>query len=219
MNTSTKTYNKGFTLIELLVVISIIGILSSVVLTSLSNAREKAKVARVKQETRQLLLAFELYNAEFGGFPYNGNFSGEAQYCVSESPSIKCYVNGQQVAHHISEINNGSIARLLNPKGEYEKLLATAIEFPEFKEFVSFGSGGTRTEGYVYQQCVNDGTNVQTIVTGVPVCVTTGTTNETTGPFLLYPDSNNNNITIKGRVLGVPEEGEIDIEDGGGSPQ
>ncbi|MSU55597.1 MAG: type II secretion system protein [Candidatus Taylorbacteria bacterium] len=46
--------SKGFTLIELLVVIAIIGILSSVVLVSLSGTRTKAQAAAFKSEMTSL---------------------------------------------------------------------------------------------------------------------------------------------------------------------
>jgi prepilin-type N-terminal cleavage/methylation domain-containing protein len=52
---------KGFTLIELLVVIAIIGILSTIVLSALSNSRAKAYDAKVKMQLSNFRGAAEMY--------------------------------------------------------------------------------------------------------------------------------------------------------------
>lgn len=61
MSRKNRKFLTGFTLIELLVVIAIIGILASVVLASLNDARKKARDARRVADIKQLQLAFELY--------------------------------------------------------------------------------------------------------------------------------------------------------------
>lgn len=71
---------KGFTLIELLVVVAIIGVLSSVVLASLSDARAQARDARREADMRQIQTALELYYNDKGHYPCEN-----ASYCDGQS--------------------------------------------------------------------------------------------------------------------------------------
>lgn len=61
--------NKGFTLIEVLVVIAIIGILSSVVLSSLNGARVKSRDAKRISDLKQIQIALNLYYSDNGHYP------------------------------------------------------------------------------------------------------------------------------------------------------
>ncbi|OGH93401.1 MAG: hypothetical protein A2563_02215 [Candidatus Magasanikbacteria bacterium RIFOXYD1_FULL_40_23] len=64
-----KLNEKGFTLIELLVVIAIIGLLSTLAVVSLGNARQKARDARRLSDLKQLQTALELYYTDQTAYP------------------------------------------------------------------------------------------------------------------------------------------------------
>ncbi len=55
---------KGFTLIELLIVVVIIGILAAIAIPKFSNTKEKAYVAAMKSDLRNLVTAEESYFAD-----------------------------------------------------------------------------------------------------------------------------------------------------------
>lgn len=54
-------YKKGFSLIELLISISIIGIITTIVLSSVSNSRARAYDSKVKQQLTSFRTAAEIY--------------------------------------------------------------------------------------------------------------------------------------------------------------
>src|SRR5437899_11519654 len=55
---------KGFTLIELLIVVVIIGILAAIAIPKFANTKEKAYIASMKSDLRNLITAEEAYFAD-----------------------------------------------------------------------------------------------------------------------------------------------------------
>ncbi|HAT68213.1 MAG: hypothetical protein A2481_04015 [Candidatus Yonathbacteria bacterium RIFOXYC2_FULL_47_9] len=78
----TKQTSRGFTLIELLVVISIIGLLSSVVMSSVNTARKRADDTQRNQIAEEYRKAIMLSYDTDGGYPFPGTTG--TVYCLGD---------------------------------------------------------------------------------------------------------------------------------------
>ena len=75
-----KTDNQGFTLIELLIVVVIIGILAAIAIPKFSATRERAYVASLKSDLKNLATLQDVY--------YNDNYSYSTSFAnVGFGPS------------------------------------------------------------------------------------------------------------------------------------
>jgi prepilin-type N-terminal cleavage/methylation domain-containing protein len=87
---------KGFTLIELLVVIAIIGLLSSIVLASLSSARDKAKEAKILSSLKSINNQAEIFridNNNYVGLCDDPKISEMVTSISTASDGAKCWVS------------------------------------------------------------------------------------------------------------------------------
>src|SRR4030081_2460178 len=73
MRTSMTSAKKGFTLIELLIVVVIIGILAAIAIPKFRNTKDKAYVAAMKSDLRNLATYEEQYAADYNGTYFSGN--------------------------------------------------------------------------------------------------------------------------------------------------
>ena len=67
-----NTNKKGFTLIELLIVVVIIGILAAIAIPKFANTKDKAYVAAMKSDLRNLATYEEQYAADNNGAYFAG---------------------------------------------------------------------------------------------------------------------------------------------------
>lgn len=79
------TSSKGFTLIELLVVVSVVGVISTTVVSSLSEARNRSEDAGRFAEIKAIQNALEMYYLDNGAYP--DRTSGTVSYWVSTCPN------------------------------------------------------------------------------------------------------------------------------------
>jgi len=85
---------KGFTLIELLIVVVIIGILAAIAIPKFANTKEKAYLASMKSDLRNLITAEEAYFADSVKYTSNLGTAYSTTSGVSAPPTIAVTADG-----------------------------------------------------------------------------------------------------------------------------
>ena len=85
----TRNTRKGFTLIELLIVVVIIGILAAIAIPKFANTKEKAYVAAMKSDLRNMVTAQEAYFSDHSNLYAPDTVSFGTNYKTSTGVKIR----------------------------------------------------------------------------------------------------------------------------------
>lgn len=109
----------GFTLVELLMIIAIIGILASVILTSVNSSRMKAKDALVKSSIIQATVSIEKY---FESSNFNGDLTCNATTCGSDTYANESVEKKEiaDISKYINSMVTGSGLWVVSGSGGYQ---------------------------------------------------------------------------------------------------
>lgn len=182
-----KFNKKGFTLIELMVVIAIIGLLSTIILASLSNTRAKAKNVAIKGEVVQILNALQLYRADVGkGFyPSNSGNCFSTAGAVAVSPT--CCLGGGGPAYTSCTYADGNISPDFYSLSPYLKTPRAAVD--------TFVIAGNNYRGYFYVCDVREAGGPQRCLDGYIIYPQKNiSTNECLGSYSITDSSNKNTL-------------------------
>jgi prepilin-type N-terminal cleavage/methylation domain-containing protein len=98
---------KGFTLIELLIVVVIIGILAAIAIPKFANTKQKAYLASMKSDLRNLVTAEEAYFAD------SVQYAASATCTPTPSAALFCPTSGNATPN-IAKTGDGWYATITN---------------------------------------------------------------------------------------------------------
>lgn len=174
-----KKFICAFTLIELLIVISIISLLASVILASLSVARQDAYVAKLESELNSLQIAMEEY------YSNNGYYPGE-NYSISGGGytySIQTVSNGSQQVYYPGSGPGGVWDQTTSPTAQ--QILTNAL----VPKYIS-GLPQEILQGTVLHYSVGAGLNGNSSEYGYIGLMYCGNLNSNAQNYMIYFDYN-----------------------------
>jgi prepilin-type N-terminal cleavage/methylation domain-containing protein len=101
----------GFTLVELLVVVAILGVLASLALPKLSSAKDKAKLAAIRTDIRNMETIEESYFSNFGNYGTLAELESDG---YTAPPGVAMRVTDQTITGYRVQAVDPSISSPIN---------------------------------------------------------------------------------------------------------